>query len=68
MKLFLKFDFNTIVKIHIEQLLAQNYIKYKTVTFGEIELLESLSEEKMAAISATLQANGIEIVENHKVF
>jgi AraC-like DNA-binding protein len=66
MKLFLKFDFNTIVKIHIEQLLAQNFIKFKTVTFGEIELLEPLSEEKMADISATLQANGIEIVENQK--
>jgi AraC-like DNA-binding protein len=66
MKLFLKFDFNKIAKIHLEQLLDENNVKYKNITFGEIELLESFSDEKMAKINLQLKANGIEIVENQK--
>lgn len=66
MKLYLKFDFNTIAKIHLEQLLTKNQIKYKTIGFGEIELLETFSEERMTEINAQLNENGIEIVENQK--
>lgn len=66
MKLFLKFDFNTIAKIHLEKLLEENNVKYKNITFGEIELLESISDEKMKEINSQFNANGIEIVENQK--
>ncbi|WP_298396862.1 AraC family transcriptional regulator [Flavobacterium sp.] len=66
MKLYLKFDFNTIAKIHLEQLLTKNQVKYKTIGFGEIELLETFSEERMTEINAQLNENGIEIVENQK--
>ena len=52
MKLFLKFDFNTIAKIHLEKLLEENNVKYKNITFGEIELLESISDEKMKEINS----------------
>jgi AraC-like DNA-binding protein len=66
MKLYLKFDFNTIAKIHLENLLKDNNVKYKTIGFGEIELLETLSDEKMLEINQQLNSNGIEIVENQK--
>jgi len=66
MKLYLKFDFNTIAKIHLENLLQENNVKYRTIGFGEIEFLETLSEEKISEINAQLNNNGIEIVENQK--
>lgn len=66
MKLYLKFDFNTIAKIHLENLLKDSNVKYKTIGFGEIELLETLSDEKMLEINQQLNSNGIEIVENQK--
>lgn len=66
MKLFLKFDFNTIAKIHLAQLFEKNNVKFKNLTFGEIELTEPISDERMADITAQLHANGIEIVENQK--
>lgn len=66
MKLFLKFNFNTITTIHLEQLLNKNALKYKIVNFGEIELLDTISSEKMDALNKQFNANGIEIVANIK--
>lgn len=42
MKLFLKFDFNTIVKNYLEHLLKESNFRYKCLAFGEIELLDKL--------------------------
>ena len=66
MKLFFKYDFQTIAKVLLEQVLNQNNIKFKNISAGEIELLESISDEKMIEISTKLNANGIEIIENQK--
>jgi len=66
MKLNLKFDLNTIAKIHLNHLLKESNLNYKSIGFGEIEILEALSEEKIVELSAKLLENGIEIVENQK--
>jgi AraC-like DNA-binding protein len=66
MKLYLKFDFNTIAKIHLDHLLKESNLSYKNIGFGEIEILEALSEEKTMELSTKLLENGIEIVENQK--
>lgn len=66
MKLFLKFDFNTIAKIHLENLIKESDIKYKNVGFGEIEILDKLSDEKYDDLNQLFNDNGIEIIENQK--
>lgn len=66
MKLFLKFDFNTIAKIHLEDLLAKSNVNYKTISFGEIEISEKLSDFQLNDLVNSLNKNGIEIIENQK--
>ena len=43
MKIFVKFDFNTLCKRVLEEQLDQLGIRYKMQNFGEIEFLEALS-------------------------
>ena len=66
MKLFLKFDFNTIAKIHLENLLVNANIHYKTISFGEIEISQKLSTTELDDLTTSLNENGIEIIENQK--
>ena len=66
MKLFLKFDFNTIAKIHLKGLLANANIHYKTISFGEIEISGKLSASELDDLTTSLNMNGIEIIENQK--
>ena len=66
MKLFLKFDFNTIAKIHLEDLLVNKNINFKTISFGEIEISEKLSASELDDLTTSLNSNGIEIIENQK--
>ncbi len=66
MKLFLKFDFNTIYKKVLETKLNDLNIKYKILAFGEIELLEEVPSETYETLNNTLNDYGIEIVENQK--
>lgn len=66
MKLFLKFDFNTIAKIHLDNLLATSNVDYKTVSFGEIEISERLTASELTDLTSSLNENGIEIIENQK--
>ena len=66
MKLFLKFDFNTIAKIHLDNLLVKSNIPYKTISFGEIEISEKLSTSELIDLTTSLNQNGIEIIENQK--
>lgn len=66
MKLFLKFDFNTVYKKVLESKLDELNIKYKILGFGEVEFLDKLTTEQYAAIQHYLKEFGIEIVENQK--
>ena len=67
MNLYLKYDFNTIVSLHLAQLLTQNNVKFKIHNFNEIEILDTLSKQELIDLSEKLNENGIEIIENQKV-
>lgn len=66
MKLFIKFDFNAICKKVLELKLEEHNIKYKTLAFGEVELLEKITPEDYNNLTHSLNQFGIEIVENQK--
>lgn len=66
MKLFLKFDFNTVCKKVLEAKLDELNIKHKILGFGEVEFLEKLTSDEYDALKASLNDYGIEIVENEK--
>ena len=66
MKLFIKFDFNTICKKVLETKLNELNIKYRILAFGEVELLEKLPPDVYESLIDTLNNYGIEIVENQK--
>jgi AraC-like DNA-binding protein len=66
MKLFLRFDFNTISKKVLEAKFNELDIKFRILGFGEVELLKKLTSEKYDMLNASLNDYGIEIVENEK--
>lgn len=66
MKLYLKFDFNIIAKIHLDNLLKESNLKYKNIGFGEVELLETISDEALSSLNSKLNLNGIDVIENQK--
>jgi AraC-like DNA-binding protein len=66
MKLFLRFDFNTISKKVLEAKFNELDIKFRNLGFGEVELLKKLTSEKYDMLNASLNDYGIEIVENEK--
>ncbi|WP_348798708.1 helix-turn-helix domain-containing protein [Flavobacterium adhaerens] len=66
MKVFIKFDFNTVCNTLLSEKLHEFKIKHKILGFGEIEFLEKVPAEKMKLFNDSLQNYGIEIVENQK--
>ena len=66
MKLFLKFDFNTVSKKVLESKFNELNLEYKILGFGEVELLKKLSPEEYLALNESLNDYGIEIVESQK--
>ena len=66
MKLHLKFDFNAVCRKVLDDKLLEYDIKHNISGFGEVELLEKLSAEKLKNFSEALSEYNIEIVENQK--
>ena len=66
MKIFVKFDFNTLCKRVLEEQLDQLGIRYKMQNFGEIEFLEAPSKDHQKIVCKTLGDYGIEVIENQK--
>lgn len=66
MKLFLKFDFNTISKKVLESMFNELNLEHKILGFGEVEVLKKLSSDEFCTLKASLNDYGIEIVENEK--
>jgi AraC-like DNA-binding protein len=66
MRVFIKFDFNTICNKILEEKLDEIQIKHRILGFGEVEFLEKVSSEKLNLFSQSLNNYGIEIVENQK--
>ncbi|WP_366183942.1 AraC family transcriptional regulator [Flavobacterium ovatum] len=66
MKVFIKFDFNSICNKVLSEKLESSQIKYRVLGFGEVEFLNNVSEEQLKTFSESLVPYGIEIVENQK--
>lgn len=66
MKVFIKFDFNTVCKKILEEKLNEHEIKHTILGFGEVEFLGKISADKLEKFSNSLSPYGIEIVENQK--
>lgn len=66
MKLFVKYDINKACKMLLQEQLEKLGLAHTITAFGEVEIDEVLSGERMKAIAAALQHYGIEIVETQK--
>lgn len=66
MKTFIKFDLNILTKKVLEDIFNSFEIKLIIISFGEVEFLENVPEEKLAQITTKLNEYGIEIIENQK--
>jgi AraC-like DNA-binding protein len=66
MKAYLKFDYTILTKKVVEEKLAAFNLKFSVIGFGEIELQDTISNEKLELITTVLSEYGIEIIENQK--
>ena len=66
MKLHIKYDIQSLCKIVLQQQLDMLNLKYEIITFGEIDLKEEVSPEKLSLIGDELGKYGMEIIDNHK--
>ena len=66
MKIFTKFDYNTVCKKVLEDKLGNLDLKYRIIAFGEVEFLEKIPSEKMKLLKEDLEEYGITIIENQK--
>lgn len=66
MKLYLKFDSNTALKRIMAEQLDKLQVKYNYVSFGEIDIEDTISTAVLSELSASIGNYGIEIIENQK--
>jgi len=66
MKMYVKFDFNTLCKKILDEKLREHGLKYRLLNFGEVEFYESLTQEQHKNFKRNLEDYGIEIIENQK--
>lgn len=66
MKLYFKYDINTTCKKVLEEQLEKEQLAFSLVNFGEIDLLESLSDDELKRLNESLSSYGIEILESPK--
>ncbi|CAA9202128.1 helix-turn-helix domain-containing protein [Flavobacterium collinsii] len=66
MKLFIKFDINTICSLFLKHNLDQHNINFTSLGFGEIEINDNLDADALEALKEKLNPCGFEIVENQK--
>ncbi|WP_336734090.1 helix-turn-helix domain-containing protein [Chryseobacterium sp. VD8] len=66
MKMYVKFDFNTLCKKILDEKLREHGLKYRLLNFGEVEFYESLTQEQHTTFKKNLEDYGIEIIENQK--
>lgn len=66
MKLFIKFDFNTVCNTVLKDCLDATGLEYEMLNFGEVAFLEEVPDHKHEEFVTALAPYGIEIVEDHK--
>ena len=66
MKIFIKFDFNTVCRKVLEEKLIKHNINYRILAFGEVDILEKLNNSILHEFTEELKEYGIDIIENQK--
>jgi AraC-like DNA-binding protein len=66
MKLFIKFDINTICSLFLKHNLDQHNVNFTSLGFGEIEINDNLDANAIEVLKSKLSPCGFEIVENQK--
>jgi len=66
MKFYIKYDFNIACKRILEEQLEKLELTGSVLGFGEVDIKEAISAEKMKLLSERLGHYGIEIVETHR--
>lgn len=66
MKIFIKFDFNTVCRKVLEEKLLKHDIKNRVLAFGEVEILGKVDSKKFTEFTEELKEYGIDIIENQK--
>ncbi len=67
MKMYVRFDFNTLCKKVLDEKLKDQGLKYRLVNSGEVEFLQSVTKEQHRAIKSSLEEYGMEIIESQKI-
>lgn len=67
MKLYLKFDINTLSKKLLEDKFSELNLKYNILDFGEVELLQKVTSQQYQDLNNALNEYGIDVIENEKV-
>ncbi|MHA7056981.1 helix-turn-helix domain-containing protein [Aquimarina sp. M1] len=67
MKIQVKFDTLEICNNALKDKLDSLKLKYRLNTFGEVEILESLSQEERENLFEVLNTGGVETVSNHQM-
>ncbi|RCW92026.1 helix-turn-helix domain-containing protein [Winogradskyella arenosi] len=66
MKLFLKFDFTKICNVLLEEKLNACNFKYQQTAFGEVEILEQITDQQLEVFNKSIQDYGIYVIEDAK--
>lgn len=66
MKIYVKFDISAICNKVLEDRLTDQGLKYRLLSFGEVEFPEGISAEQLSELSDNLGEYGAEIIENQK--
>jgi AraC-like DNA-binding protein len=66
MKLFIKFDINTICSLFLKHNLDKHNINFTSLGFGEIEIDDNLDADALETLKNKLTPCGFEVVENQK--
>lgn len=67
MKMYVKFDFNSLCKKILDEKLKEQGLKYRLLNFGEVEFYESVTKDQHQAIKNSLEEYGMEIIESQKL-
>lgn len=66
MTLYIKYDINAACKKILQEQLNKLELNYSLISFGEVEIREAVSDEKLKQLYAGLKNYSIEIVESQK--
>lgn len=67
MKIFVKFNFNVICNKVLEDKLNELDVKFRILGFGEIEILQKLTNKQEQNLHILFKDYGIDVIENEKI-